>query len=244
MYQPKRSEPVFKVSALSVSEFRITNEHDGLSFVARLEGDELLAEDAPVTIDPAGSAAAAGWTSRTMAHLRWNLATGVYTATTRTVTDNPGGGLFLGFVDARGVGSSDRIHSWVRYRAETNAPWDFPHGDECLLGGGGTSEGYFGLAFGADRQTLEVYVQGIGCSFAATSTDGNTFTAADADCPLDPTMSIAFIGILTWRVETFSLDMSAKRVSLLARATRERGDGMLVDLCWKLDSDLAGELPR
>jgi hypothetical protein len=56
-------------------------------------------------------------------------------------------------------------------------------------------------------------------------------------------MSIKALGIQSWTFETFSLDVASKHVSFLARATRQRDNGDLVDLCLEVDSDLTGEFP-
>jgi hypothetical protein len=56
-------------------------------------------------------------------------------------------------------------------------------------------------------------------------------------------MSVAALGILSWTFESFTLDMAAKHVSFVARATRKRDDGQTIDMCLKLDADLTGDLP-
>jgi hypothetical protein len=239
---PKAYDPKLSVTDLGNSEFRI-NVTSGLSFTAQLRDGILRAHDAPVTIDPKGSAAAYYWTSDTLTDFRWNLATGSYQFTDGPVIDVPGGGLSRGFADARIVGLSDASRRSVHYHVDTNFPWDFPHGADCMLGGAATADGYLELAHGGTPSELGIYVQGVGCTITAKTTDDNVFTANGVDCPLDPVMSIKALGIQSWTFETFSLDVASKHVSFLARATRQRDNGDLVDLCLMVDSDLTGEFP-
>lgn len=112
------------------------------------------------------------------------------------------------------------------------------------MSGGATNSGNLGLAYGATRDKLRVYFQGVGCEVTATEAVDAKFTADGEQCPLDATWSIAALGITSWVFESFSIDLAGKRVSFVARATRQREDGQTVDMCLKLDSELSGDFPE
>lgn len=243
MYAPHREQQTLSVTAAEgESTFNVSYVESGESFVAHESDHVLQAQNADVAIDPNGRASASGRTSRTVGNFRWDPAQGGFQLTARDVTNVPGGGQGLGFDDLRVVGVTDASRRWVHYRADTNFPWDFQHGAACVIGGKDTAEGNLGLTYGATHNDLSVYVQGIGCTITPSSTDGNEFSATNADCPLDPVMSVATLGILSWTFESFTLDLAGKHVSFVARATRKRDDAQIVDLCLKLDSDLTGDL--
>lgn len=243
MYAPHREQQTLSVTSLGNSTYEILEVEGGESYTVQLKGGVLSAEGARVRIDPNGSASTSyGRVERTITSFRWDVASGDLQYTSSAVTNLPGGGQSFGFDDVRIVGVKDSTRHWVHYQADTNFPSDFQHGAACVLGGKDTAEGNLGLALGANRNELAVYVQGIGCTFTATSSDGSIYSASGADCPLDPVMSVAALGILNWTFESFSLDVGAKHVSFVARATRKRDDDQIVDLCLKLDSDLTGNL--
>ena len=247
LYAPHRSQQTVQISQVEdTSDFLIKSVEEGESFKAHLvASDRLEAENATVVIDASGGASQfQGVKSATVLNMRWNVAAGVYQKVVTLVKDLPGmEGPACGFIDSRIVGVNDPIYHWVKYEAAANFPVDSPHGGECVIGGGSYPYGYLGLAYGTSRNDLNIYVQGVGCTFIAHSTDGVLFTANSADCPLDPVFSVARLGIVTWSFENFSLDMGAMQLSFLARATRKSDTGELLDLCLRLDSAVTGDLP-
>ena len=247
LYAPHRAQQTIQITpAKDPAAFGVKYVESGESFQARLvSSGRLEAENVTgVVAERGGANLYHGVRSITIQNARWDIATGVYQEVATLIKDLPGmQGPACRFVDARIVGVKDPSHHWVKYEATANFPWDFPHGSKCIIGGGSSTYGYLGLAVGPTHNDLNIYVQGVGCTFAATSTDGYTFTANEADCPLDPVMSISRLGVVSWKFETFSLDLRAKRLRFLARATRKRDTGLLVDLCLSVDSSLAGDLP-
>ncbi|HEY3256857.1 MAG TPA: hypothetical protein VGJ91_23035 [Polyangiaceae bacterium] len=242
-YAPHQDTQTLVVTELGASSFEIQELEGGESFSAELKDNVLEAQNVDVSIDPNGSAYALGRRTRTLRSFRWEIASGSFRSSDSYVTDVPGGGQGLGFIDERIDGVSDATQHWLHYQAASNFPWDFPHGAACVLGGGDTAEGNLGLSYGASQQELEIYLQGVGCSLTATSSDGNIFSASGASCALDPVMSAFALGIADWTFESFAIDLLQKHVSFLARATRRRDDDQVVDLCLELDSDLTGDFP-
>lgn len=240
--QPQsRVQLTFEAAREGDDQVRVSWVQNGTSFLAQVHGGVVEAKDARATLSATGAASRVGGvTSLVVRSFRWEAETGRYQEVDETVTSLPGGGLDYAFIDGRVVGAKDATQKWLHYHADTNYPSDFAHGDACVTRGSATTDGFLGIAYGSSHDELRVYLQGIGCTLSAQRSAG-TFKADGADCPLDPTMSVAALGFTSWKLEQFALDLVAKRLSFVARGTRKRDDGNLVDLCLELDSDVTGE---
>ncbi|HVY31904.1 MAG TPA: hypothetical protein VHB79_35460 [Polyangiaceae bacterium] len=244
--QPQsRIQLTFEAAREGDDQVRVSWVKNGTSFLAQIHGGVVEAKDARATVSPMGAASRGdGVTSLVVRHFRWETDTGNYQEVDETVTNVPGGGLDYAFIDGRVVGIKDTARKWLHYHAATNYPSDFAQGDACVERGSATTDGFLGLDYGANHDQLRVYWQGIGCTISAQRGAGSNFEADGADCPLDPTMSIAALGFTSWKLDQLALDLAAKKLSFVARGTRKRDDGKLVDLCLKLDSDVTGEFPE
>jgi len=245
-FQPQlRVQEPLAVVGQGGSRYRITWKNDGTTFSAEAASKVLRAEDAVGQLDPRGAASAtAGVVAITVRRLNWNMTSGLYQEVDDITTNLSGGGREISFIDGHVDGVSDGARQWLHYHAGTNYPWDFPHGDACMLGGSATTDGMLGVAYGPTHDELRVYLQGVGCEITASRASDGKFTADRAKCSLDPDFSIAVLGITSFNFESFSLDPASKQLSFVVRATRTRDNGQVVDLCLKLDSAVTGDFPQ
>lgn len=240
---PHQANETIDVSSVGTSNGFLLKEASAGSFEAALDSGTMLATNAIGAIDKTKTGYTVfGYDRLEVFNFRWNIDAGVLQMHQR-IASTAGASTWCAIVDMRRVGSSDLSRSWLKYEAKTNFPSDSPHGEECFIRGSGNGYGYLGIAYGGSRNEMDVYVQGVGCTFTARSEDGSVFSASDADCPLDPVFSVAALGIQSWKFENFALDVASKHVSFLARGTRTRDTGMVVDLCLQLDSSLVGDFP-
>lgn len=138
----------------------------------------------------------------------------------------------------------------VKYRGETLSsvpqPLEIEQAAEpgCdQLVGHDSTDGTLVMKFGADRNELIIYEEGIGCTVKARSTDGIVFNADGSDCVLAET-GISQLGAKSRHFDKYSIDFGAKTWTYSSIYVQDRAPDGLRTECLRVTAQIVGELPQ